>query len=796
MSDVIAYSRDVTSDPERLAVLESYGILDTPAEAGFDGIVELATEICQTPVALVSLVAADRQWFKARIGFESCETPLEQSVCSHALRERDILVIPDLTLDPRTAANPLVADAPFVRFYAGVVLVSPEGQPIGTLCVLDTEPRPGGLTESQTSLFRKLGAQVMALLELRRTVDRSREAILEQARSQRLVAAMLERYELVGKATNDAIWDWELTTDHVLWNDALTRSYGWPLADVEPTPQWWVDRIHPDDRERVYADIRAVIDGDANEWRHEYRFRCAAGHYAAVFDRGYMILNELGAPHRMIGAMLDLTERREAEDQFRAVFEGANVGIVELDPLTARALRVNAKLCEIWGTTAEEILGHSIARWTPEEDDAERAALHARLARGEQMQTLLEKRYRRADGRIIWARVNLVSRPLRDRIHATAMIEDITAEKETEVRDGALVELGTRLRDLTDAREIAQVACDILGRTLAIDRASFGTVDPRQKTVAIEVDWHAADMASAVGVHDLDRFGDLRTAVSFGKAYVVDDVHDDPRTVACGSDYAAMGIRALLHAPILERGELVALFFLHAAAPRRWSPEIVTFVLAVADRTQAAVERARAEERQRLLNHELSHRMKNLIAMAQAIASQTMRNASDMAAAREMLMGRLVALGEAQDILLTGASQAAAMTTIVDGAIKLHRDRADRFSVSGPDVELGSKAALPLILMMHELGTNAAKYGALSNAEGRVAIAWSLDGAPGAEALRLTWTERGGPTVATPGAKGFGSRLIERGLAGQTGGVATLDYDPAGVVCTFQAPLAKLQETG
>ena len=107
-------------DPARLDALDGCAILDTPAEPGFDGIVQLACQLCDVPVALVSLVAEDRQWFKARIGFPPCETDLDRSVCAHALAQPDeMLIIPDLTRDPRTADNPLVTGEPFIRFYAG-----------------------------------------------------------------------------------------------------------------------------------------------------------------------------------------------------------------------------------------------------------------------------------------------------------------------------------------------------------------------------------------------------------------------------------------------------------------------------------------------------------------------------------------------------------------------------------------------------------------------------------------------------------------------------------------------------
>ena len=162
---------DITFDPDRLAALSAYNILDTPAEIGFDDIVKLAAHVCETPVALVSLVAGDRQWFKARVGFEPCETDLNSSVCAHALVEPDLLIIPDLSQDERTKSNPLVTGDPHIRFYAGAPLVASTGEPLGSLCVIDGTSRPQGLSEQQSELLRALARQVMTQLELRRRIE-------------------------------------------------------------------------------------------------------------------------------------------------------------------------------------------------------------------------------------------------------------------------------------------------------------------------------------------------------------------------------------------------------------------------------------------------------------------------------------------------------------------------------------------------------------------------------------------------------------------------------------------------
>lgn len=152
----------------RFASLARLGLLDTPAEAEFDDIALLATQVCLAPVALVSFVAENRQWFKARVGFPASQTDLDHSVCRHTVREDTMLVIPDLRLDARTRANPLVTESPLIRFYAGVPLRDGAGTAIGSLCVIDTRTRPSGLTPSQEVGLHALARHAARLLELRR----------------------------------------------------------------------------------------------------------------------------------------------------------------------------------------------------------------------------------------------------------------------------------------------------------------------------------------------------------------------------------------------------------------------------------------------------------------------------------------------------------------------------------------------------------------------------------------------------------------------------------------------------
>jgi len=154
------------SQRARLAALHSYGILDTPVEGAFDDITRIAAYVCQTPIAVVNLIDEHRQWFKSEIGLGVRETPLETSICAHAILQFDFMEIPDTTLDDRFNCNPLVTGEPHLRFYAGALLKTSAGHALGTVCVLDTQPRV--LNEEQRSVLRALARQTMAQLELRR----------------------------------------------------------------------------------------------------------------------------------------------------------------------------------------------------------------------------------------------------------------------------------------------------------------------------------------------------------------------------------------------------------------------------------------------------------------------------------------------------------------------------------------------------------------------------------------------------------------------------------------------------
>ena len=178
------------NETERLSALRRYGILDTPPEREFDDLVALAAEICGTPMALMSLVDADRQWFKAKVGVAVNETPRDVSLCAHAILQRGVLVVPDTLADERFARNPLVTGEPHIRFYAGAPLTTPDGQRLGTLCVIDHVPRQ--LNGHQTEALQALSRQVVSQLELRRSRAETASISQEARRTDELLRAIIE----------------------------------------------------------------------------------------------------------------------------------------------------------------------------------------------------------------------------------------------------------------------------------------------------------------------------------------------------------------------------------------------------------------------------------------------------------------------------------------------------------------------------------------------------------------------------------------------------------------------------
>jgi PAS domain S-box-containing protein len=199
-------------------------------------------------------------------------------------------------------------------------------------------------------------------------------------------------------------------------------------------------------------------------------------------------------------------------------------------------------------------------------------------------------------------------------------------------------------------------------------------------------------------------------------------------------------------------------------------------------------DKKRAEEQQRLLVNELNHRVKNMLTVVQGLAHQTFRAGGVSPDLLSSFEGRLGALAAAQNLLMKQTWEATPIRSAAEAALKPFQANEPRISCDGPATLLTPSATVTLTLALHELATNAAKYGALSTAAGTVELCWSVN----ASELTLVWREHGGPPVEKPAQSGFGTRLLERAVARDLSAAVALDFNPVGLVCTIRAPLARL----
>jgi len=242
-------------------------------------------------------------------------------------------------------------------------------------------------------------------------------------------------------------------------------------------------------------------------------------------------------------------------------------------------------------------------------------------------------------------------------------------------------------------------------------------------------------------------------------------------------------------AEILCQGKTGGLFWLaiFVGPVHDQAGELVQHFVSFVDLTRHKQE----EDHLRFLLNELNHRTQNTLATVQAIAAQTLRGVVN-AGALDAFEGRILALSKAHSLLGRETWLAVSLRDVIDQILKpfgVSDHRVKRFSIEGEDVRLPPKVALTLAMVFHELATNAAKYGALSNGAGKVDISWQVEPGPQGDQMRLRWQESRGPPVARPERKGFGSRLIEGGLAQELDGEVHLDYEPAGLVCRILTPI-------
>ena len=259
--------RPESPESARLEALDSYSILDTHPERGFDDLTELAAAICGVPISLVSFVAGDRQWFKAEKGLGVRETPRNVSFCAHTLVSQETLVVSDARQDPRFRDNALVTGSPGIRFYAGAPIIERNGHALGTVCVIDTEPHT--LTPQQISALETLARQAVSFLEHRTIAMEKSELAEEAVRAWKLAEQSKEQLQLAVDSGDLAAWYYN-PVRNIVGGDARMRSlFGIVLS--EGPAEIWLAAVVEEDRERVAYEFAAGLAGSPYDTKYRVR---------------------------------------------------------------------------------------------------------------------------------------------------------------------------------------------------------------------------------------------------------------------------------------------------------------------------------------------------------------------------------------------------------------------------------------------------------------------------------------------------------------------------------------------
>ena len=305
-------------ETERLAVLRSYDIIDTPTELAFDEITKLAALVCAAPIAVINFIESTRQWFKAEIGLGVREMPLDLSICAHALRQKGLFVVPDLTQDARFSCNPLVVGAPHLGFYAGALLETSEGLPLGTLCVLDHQPRPHGLTQAQGEALSSLAKQVMTQLEQKRLARRLALREAELAESE-------YKFRAISDSIDQMVWSTLPDGFHDFYNRRWYEFTGVPEGSTDGDA--WNGVFHPDDQEQAWDVWRHCL-ATGGPYHIEYRLRHHTGQYRWVLGRAQPVRDKLGRITRWYGTCTDIHDLKttqgaltETEARYRTLID-------------------------------------------------------------------------------------------------------------------------------------------------------------------------------------------------------------------------------------------------------------------------------------------------------------------------------------------------------------------------------------------------------------------------------------------------------------------------------------------
>ncbi len=501
----------------------------------------------------------------------------------------------------------------------------------------------------------------------------------------------------------------------------------------------------------------------------------------------------------------------DAAQHLAAIITSSDDAIISKD-LNGIVTSWNKGAERLFGYSAEEIIGKPILLLIPADRQSEEPGIIERIRRGERIEHY-ETIRRRKDGSPI--DISLTVSPIRDGtgtvVGASKIARDISERRRA---DEQLRRQAKHLQTLNHVAEVVsrdldlqRIVQSITDLATELSGAKFGAFFYNVSNEAGQS--YLLYALSGAPREAFETFGLPRNTALFAQTFRgegivrVDDIAKDPRYGKSaphhGMPAGHLPVVSYLAVPVMSSSNEVigGLFFGHDRAGV-FSDESESLIAAVAAQAAVAIDNARlhraaqteieqrkkAEEAKELLLNELRHRVKNTLGTVQAIASQTFRTAPEEE--RQAFVARLHALSDAHDLLnLQNWRSVGVEETIARALTPFQQRDRKRFVLGGPVVELNPTTALLLSMVIHELGTNAVKYGALSNDSGEVAVTWSLGETSNGTRLKLDWVEHGGPAVKKPEKRGFGSQMIERTLRGEQG-AAMFDYAAAGLHCILE----------
>ncbi|WP_334190046.1 PAS domain S-box protein, partial [Noviherbaspirillum sp.] len=611
---------DIRDEQARLEALKSFHILDTSREETFDRLAALAARICETPMAVITLIDEERQWFKATVGLDVRETARAISFCTHTIDAKDMFLVPDAASDPRFETNPLVTDQPRIRCYAGVPLITSDGFAIGSLAVLDTAPRH--MTDAQLAALQLLADQVMMEFELRlRRLNVERlleERTAHVAAYKRLSMHLSNAQHVAGVGS----WELGLEDDMLYWSDETYQIFGIVPGSFQPDFKTFMALVHPEDREKVMTAQQHAIQ-DTSHLNVEHRIIRPDGEIRHVHERAELV--EINEQMALSGTVRDITAERKAQENLR-LLEACiacmddMVMITDAEPLDEpgpRVVFVNDAFERQTGYRPEEIIGRSPRLLQgAKTDHAERRRIREALEAKQAVNAEIINYAK--DGREFWIETDIV--PVADNNGQTRYFVGI--QRDITERKSHMLELANTNRALrmfsscTQAlvkaeneegllTQICKLAVDVGGYVMAW--VGYAQDDAQSSIVPMAYAGSDEDGKSYLSELRLSWSestpsgqGPGGRTIRSGKTVIVEDVNKEPSFAPWVESAKRRGYQGLISLPLRNRGQTFGFLVMYSSEARPVAPKEVALLQELAGNLAFGINALRAEaERQR-----------------------------------------------------------------------------------------------------------------------------------------------------------------------------------------------------